>query len=54
MHRVDSFVELAESETSIALLDDEKRTAALAEFAALGGGELRYVTYAQIERLRPD
>ncbi len=54
VHRVDSFVELAESETSIALLDDEKRTAALAEFAALGGGELRYVTYAQIERLRPD
>jgi hypothetical protein len=23
-------------------------------FAALGSGELRYVTYVQIERLRPD
>ncbi len=52
-HRVDSLVELAESETSIAQLEGEARAAAIADFAALGSGELRYVTYVQINRLHP-
>jgi len=48
VHRVDSFAELASTESSIATLDDERRAAALAEFAAFGGGELRYVTYVEL------
>jgi len=48
LHRVDSFVHLAASKTSIATLDEEKCAAALADFERLGGGELRYVTYVHI------
>jgi ubiquinone/menaquinone biosynthesis C-methylase UbiE len=48
VHLVDSFGELAATESSIATLDDVARSAALAEFAALGGGELRYLTYVSI------
>src|SRR5205823_922421 len=48
VHRVESFAELAESESSIATLRDDARAAALAEFATLGGGDLRYVTYVAL------
>ena len=48
VHRVDSFAELAASESSIAVLDDEARRAALADFARLGGGELHYLTWVEI------
>jgi len=49
VRRVDSFADLAESESSIAMLEGEAHAAALADFAALGGGELHYVTYVEIE-----
>jgi SAM-dependent methyltransferase len=46
-------VAVGASETSIALLDDEARTAAHAEFAALGARvRLRYVTEVVIARAR--
>jgi SAM-dependent methyltransferase len=48
VHRVESFAELASTESSIASLDDERRAAALAEFAVLGGGELRYTTFVEV------
>jgi len=50
VHHVDSFAELASTESSIATLPDEARAAALADFAALRGGELRYVTYVELRR----
>jgi ubiquinone/menaquinone biosynthesis C-methylase UbiE len=48
VHRVDSFADLAATESSIASLDDTARRAALAEFAGLGGGELHYTTYVSV------
>jgi ubiquinone/menaquinone biosynthesis C-methylase UbiE len=47
-HPVASFAELASTESSIASLADEERRAALADFSALGGGELHYTTYVSI------
>jgi ubiquinone/menaquinone biosynthesis C-methylase UbiE len=47
-HSVASFADLAATESSIASLDEEDRRIALAEFAALGGGELHYTTYVSI------
>jgi len=48
IHSVASFADLAATESSIASLDDGERRAALAEFAALGGGDLHYTTYVSI------
>jgi ubiquinone/menaquinone biosynthesis C-methylase UbiE len=48
VHHVESFAELASTESSIITLPDDARAAALAEFERLGGGELRYVTYVHI------
>lgn len=48
VHRVDSFAELASTESSIIVLDDGAREAALREFEALGGGEIRYLTWVEI------
>ncbi len=48
-HSVASFADLAATESSIASLEDGERRAALADFAALGGGELHYTTYVSIE-----
>jgi SAM-dependent methyltransferase len=47
VHRA-NFAELASTESSIATLDGDAYDAAIAEFAALGTGELRYVTYVEI------
>jgi len=47
VHRA-NFAELASTESSIATLEGDAYDAAIAEFAALGTGELRYVTYVQI------
>ena len=47
MHRA-NFAELASTESSIATLEGDAYDAAIAAFAALGSGELRYVTYVQI------
>jgi SAM-dependent methyltransferase len=47
VHRA-NFAELASTESSIATLGGDAYDAAIAEFAALGTGELRYVTYVQI------
>jgi SAM-dependent methyltransferase len=43
-----NFAELASTESSIAMLEGEAYDAAIAEFAELGTGELRYVTYIEI------
>jgi ubiquinone/menaquinone biosynthesis C-methylase UbiE len=51
VHRAD-FAELASTESSIATLEDDAYDAAIAEFAALGSGEIRYVTYVQIGQAR--
>jgi ubiquinone/menaquinone biosynthesis C-methylase UbiE len=48
VHAVDSFADLAATESSIASLDDTARREALAEFAALGSGELHYTTYVSV------
>ena len=48
VHRA-NFAELASTESSIATLDGDAYDAAIAEFAALGAGELRYVTYVEIK-----
>jgi ubiquinone/menaquinone biosynthesis C-methylase UbiE len=50
VHHVDSLAELAASESSIAVLEGAARAAARADFAALGGGALHYLTYVQVER----
>ena len=47
VHRA-NFAELASTESSIATLEGTAYDAAIAEFAALGSGEIRYVTYVQI------
>jgi SAM-dependent methyltransferase len=47
-----NFAELASTESSIAMLEGDAYDAAIAEFAALGSGELRYVTYLQIGQAR--
>jgi SAM-dependent methyltransferase len=51
MHHA-NFAELASTESSIATLEGAAYDAAIAEFAALGTGELRYVTYVQIGQAR--
>ena len=47
-----NFAELASTESSIAMLEGAAYDAAIAEFTALGTGELRYVTYVQIGKAR--
>jgi SAM-dependent methyltransferase len=47
VHRA-NFAELASTESSIAMLEGAAYDAAIAEFTALGSGEIRYVTYVQI------
>ena len=47
VHRAD-LAELASTESSIATLEGDAYDAAIAEFAALGSGELRYVTYVHV------
>jgi SAM-dependent methyltransferase len=49
VHRA-NFAELASTESSIATLEGRAYDAAIADFAALGSGELRYVTYVQVNR----
>ena len=51
VHRA-TFAELASTESSIATLEGDAYDAAIAEFAALGSGEIRYVTYVQIGQAR--
>jgi SAM-dependent methyltransferase len=51
-HRA-NFAELASTESSIATLEGDAYGAAIAEFAALGSDELRYVTYVEIKQVRP-
>jgi hypothetical protein len=43
-----NFAELASTESSIAMLEGAAYDAAIAEFTALGSGEIRYVTYVLI------
>jgi SAM-dependent methyltransferase len=52
VHRA-NFAELASTESSIATLEGWAYDAAIADFAALGSGELRYVTYVEIRQVRP-
>ena len=47
VHRA-NFAELASTESSIATLEGVAYDAAIAAFAALGSGEIRYVTYVEI------
>jgi SAM-dependent methyltransferase len=47
VHRA-KFAELASTESSIATLEGNAYDAAIADFAALGSGDLRYLTYVQI------
>ena len=47
-----NFAELASTESSIATLEGGAYDAAIAEFAALGSGDLRYLTYVQIVQPR--
>jgi SAM-dependent methyltransferase len=51
VHRA-NFAELASTESSIATLEGEAYDAAIAEFAALGSGKIRYVTFVQIGKAR--
>ncbi len=51
VHRA-NFAELASTESSIATLAGDAYDSAIAAFAALGSGEIRYVTYVQIGKAR--
>jgi ubiquinone/menaquinone biosynthesis C-methylase UbiE len=48
VHRVEAPAELAQTESSIAVLDEDARAAALAEFAALGAFDMHYLTYVDV------
>jgi SAM-dependent methyltransferase len=51
VHRA-NFAELGSTESSIATLQGDAYDAAIAEFTALGSGEIRYVTYVEIGKPR--